>query len=62
MTLQKVVVSCELNRQKSFNYGQLYVALSRATSLNGLHLKGPIDPNIFQANPKVTEHYETIRT
>lgn len=34
LTLQNVVISFNLNRQRSFNYGQVYVALSRATSLS----------------------------
>ena len=38
LTLQNVVISFNLNRQRSFNYGQVYVALSRATSLSGLHI------------------------
>ena len=33
LTLQNVVISFHLNKQKSFNYGQVYVALSRSTSL-----------------------------
>lgn len=33
LTLQNVVISFKLNKQKSFNNGQVYVALSRATSL-----------------------------
>ncbi|XP_028517912.1 ATP-dependent DNA helicase PIF1-like [Exaiptasia diaphana] len=37
LSLDKVVVSFELFRQRSFNYGQVYVALSRARSLSGLY-------------------------
>jgi hypothetical protein len=40
LTLENVVVSLELNKQRSFNYGQIYVALSRAMSLQGLHILG----------------------
>ena len=33
-----VAISFKLNKQRSFNYGQMYVALSRVTSLSGLFL------------------------
>ena len=36
LTLEEVVISFDLIRQKNFNYGQMYAALSRVTSLNGL--------------------------
>ncbi|XP_028408815.1 LOW QUALITY PROTEIN: ATP-dependent DNA helicase PIF1-like [Dendronephthya gigantea] len=42
LTLDQVVVSTELVKQRSFNYGQIYVALSRATSLQGLYILGEI--------------------
>jgi ATP-dependent exoDNAse (exonuclease V) alpha subunit len=35
LTLHKVVFSTQLIKQRAFNYGQIYVALSRATSLAG---------------------------
>ena len=43
LTLQNVVISFNLNKQRSFNYGQVYVALSRATSLQGLHILGQVN-------------------
>ena len=36
LTLKKIVISFDLFKQRSFNYGQTYVALSRATSIQGL--------------------------
>ena len=37
LTLNVVVVNFALRKQKSFNPGQIYVALSRVTSLQGLY-------------------------
>ena len=61
LTLSEIVVSFDLNRQKYFNYGQIYVALSRATSLQGLHVIGQIENNHVRANPKVKSEYERLR-
>ena len=61
LTLENVVVSLELNKQRSFNYGQIYVALSRATSLQGLHILGEIQSKHIKANPKVHEEYQRLR-
>ncbi|CAB4039510.1 ATP-dependent DNA helicase PIF1 [Paramuricea clavata] len=61
LTLENVVVSLELNKQRSFNYGQINVALSRATSLQGLHILGEIQSKHIKANPKVHEEYERLR-
>ena len=36
LTLDKIVVNLDLLRQRNFNYGQIYVALRRVTSFNGL--------------------------
>ena len=42
LTLENIVVSLELRKQRFFNYGQIYVALSRATSLQGLFILGKL--------------------
>ena len=60
LTLQNTVVSLELRKQRSFNYGQIYVALSRATSLQGLHILGELQSKHIKANPKVGEEYERL--
>ena len=39
LTLPSIVVSFNLNRTKKFNYGQLYVELSRVKSLGNLLLR-----------------------
>jgi len=56
MTIEKLVVSLE----KSFEYGMAYVALSRATSLQGLQLLD-FDPRVIRAHPKVLEFYSTLQ-
>ncbi len=40
LTLEHVVVSLNLKEQRSFKYGQIDVALSRATCLQGLYILG----------------------
>ena len=61
LTLENIVFSFDLLKQKSFNYGQLYVALSRATSLSGLHILGNIQSKHIKADPKVHEEYQRLR-
>ena len=59
--MKKVVISFDLLEQRSFNYGQIYVALSRSTSLQGLHILGNIEMKHVKANPKVHQEYERLR-
>ena len=61
LTLQKAVVSFDLVRQKSFNPGQIYVALSRVASLNGLYLTGEYKRTAIKADPKATDEYNLLR-
>ena len=61
-TLDKVVFSFELEKQRSFNSGQIYVALSRVTLLNGLFLVGTYKPNAIKADKKAVLEYERMRT
>ena len=61
LTLKDVVISFNLIRQKSFNYGQIYVALSRATSLKGIHILGKIESKQIRADPRVHQEYERLR-
>ena len=39
LTLPDVIVSFNLDRQKKFSYGQLYVALNRVKSLGNLYIE-----------------------
>ena len=56
LTLENIVVSLELRKQQFFNYGQIYVALSRATSLKGLFILGKLESKRIKANSKVKEY------
>ena len=60
LTINKVVLSTELVKQRTFNYGQIYVALSRATSLNGLYILGQVVCKHIKTNPKVLSEYQRL--
>ena len=59
--MDRIVISCHLNKQRSFNYGQIYVAISRAKTLQGIYTLGKIEHKHVRANPKVHEEYERLR-
>ena len=61
LSLTNVVISFDLVKQRTFNYGQIYVALSRATSLNGIHVLGTLENKHVKADPRVHEEYERLR-
>ncbi len=50
----------ELMLARSFDYGQVYVALSRVTSLDGLWLTQPIPAKAIRADPTVLRFYQNI--
>ena len=47
LSLDQIVLSCNLLKQRSFNPGQFYVGISRATSLEGLFLTGKFDKKVI---------------
>ncbi|KAH7276566.1 hypothetical protein KP509_39G012100 [Ceratopteris richardii] len=57
MTLDRV----EIDLSKSFEYGMVYVALSRVKSLEGLKLTG-FDPSLVKVHPKVVQFYNELTT
>ena len=61
LSLPKIVVSFDLHRQRNFNYGQIYVALSRVTSLEGLYITGSVSAAAMKANPQAMEEYNRMR-
>ena len=50
LTINVGVVGFELNKQKVFNQGQMYTALSRITSLSGLFLAGHFNKSSIRAD------------
>lgn len=50
----------EVSLKKSFEYGMIYVALSRVTSLKGLIIND-FDKEKITVNPKVVEFYKSIK-
>ena len=61
LTLDSIVVSLDLRKQQSFNYRQVYAALSHVTSLQGLYILGELQSKHIKANPKVREEYERLQ-
>ena len=59
LTLEEVVISFDLVKQKNFNYGQMYVPLSRVTSLSGLYLIGEFNLSYIRPDPRtIYEHHK----
>lgn len=56
MTLSRAEVMLE----GAFDFGQVYVALSRVTSLAGLWLRGDVPANRIRAHPKVRAYYSQV--
>ena len=61
LTLPNVIVSVELQKQRCFNFGQLYVAFSRVKSLRNLHISGYVNERIMRADPNVTNEYQRLK-
>ena len=61
LSLDKVVISFDLLKQKKFNPGQMYVALSRVTSIEGLFLIGTYKDSAIVVDQRVIAEYERLR-
>ena len=62
LTLEKVVFSFDLFKQRQFNYGQVYVALSRVKSSSHLNLLGDINSAAIRGDPRAGEEYNRLRS
>ena len=56
-----VVFSFDLENQKSFNEGQMYVALSRVTKIDNLFLIGKYSLNVFKVNENAVIEYSRLQ-
>ena len=61
LTLEIVVISFEVVEQQSFNYRQMYVALSRVTPLDNLYLIGSFTISAIMADPRANHEYQRLR-
>ncbi|XP_057310034.1 uncharacterized protein LOC130648031 [Hydractinia symbiolongicarpus] len=61
LTLDKAVINFDLLRQRSFNNGQMYVALSRVTSLDGMFLSGHFNTSAIKSDMRASVEYERLR-
>ena len=60
-TFQKVVACFDLFKQRTFNPGQIYVALSCITSLDELYLTGSYNCKALKLDQWATEQYDYMR-
>ena len=58
LTFEKMVVDAG----RSFTPGQVYVALSRATTLQGIRLASAISPNVIAVHPRVKQFHSKERS
>ena len=61
LSLTEGVVSFDLVSQKSFNQGQMYVTLSRITSINELYLIGKYYKAALKVNESAKREYDRLR-
>ena len=61
LSLNAGVISFDLERQRSFIQGQMYVALDRVRYIKNVHLVRTCNCNVFQVNSNVTLEYNRLR-
>ncbi len=57
MTFNQVIIDMGSG---AFDYGQAYVALSRCTHLEGVHLKRPLTPQDIQTDERIIQYYRKM--
>ncbi len=57
VTLESAIIDAG---SENFEYGQIYVALSRVKTLDGVYLTA-LDPTKIAANPKVIQYYQSLK-
>ena len=61
LSLTSAVVSSDLEKQRSFNEGQMYVALSKVTSIDNLFLIGKYSADVFRVNENAILEYKRLQ-
>ena len=61
LSLDNAVLSFDLFKQKSFNYGDMYVPLSRMRPVSGLTLTGTFTATAIKAERRSIQEYERLR-
>ena len=56
------VVNFYLEKQKSFNQGQIYVALNRISSMNKMYLIGSYNETALKVNESAKKDYKRLRS
>ena len=62
LTLPSIVSSLNLDREKKFSYGQLYVALKRMKLLRNLCIKGQVTKEALSLDPDGGIEYCRLKT
>ena len=62
LSLAEGVVSFDLEKQRAFNQGQLYVALSRISSMTKMYLIGAYKKSAMKVNESAKQEYERLRS
>lgn len=60
LRLSKIIVSFKLLKQQTFHYRQIYVALSRFTSLKGLYILVSFNVKSIRASPQAFEECSSL--
>ena len=60
LNLQEAVTSFDLERQKIFQPGQMYVALSQLTNIQSLFLSALFKQDAIRASESVAEEYDHL--